>query len=154
MLKKNILVFKPKIDNRYSENEIVSHSGSKVRCITVESSKEILKHINEDVDVVGIDEVQFFDEGIIEICEYLADKRIRVIVAGLDKDFRGKPFGVIAEIITRAEFVSKLSAICVRCGAPATRSQRLINGKPASYNDQTIFLALANHMRQDVDIVM
>ena len=87
--KKNIIVFKPKIDNRYSDSEIVSHSGAKVPCLVVEKAQDILKKIEADTEVVAIDEVQFFDKDIVEVCEYLADKGIRVMVAGLDKDFRG-----------------------------------------------------------------
>ena len=88
--KKNIIVFKPKIDNRYSDSEIVSHSGAKVPCLVVEKAQDILKKIEADTEVVAIDEVQFFDKDIVEVCEYLADKGIRVMVAGLDKDFRGE----------------------------------------------------------------
>ncbi len=130
--KKNIIVFKPKIDNRYSDSEIVSHSGAKVPCLVVEKAQDILKKIEADTEVVAIDEVQFFDKDIVEVCEYLADKGIRVMVAGLDKDFRGESFGVMPELFTRAEFVTKLTAVCAKCGAPATRTQRLVNGKPAS----------------------
>ena len=100
--KKNIIVFKPKIDNRYSDSEIVSHSGAKVPCLVVEKAQDILKKIEADTEVVAIDEVQFFDKDIVEVCEYLADKGIRVMVAGLDKDFRGELFGVILEVLTRA----------------------------------------------------
>ena len=90
--KMNIIVFKPKIDNRYSDTEIVSHSGAKVPCLVVDRAQEILKKLNMDTEVVAIDEVQFFDQDIVDVCEYLADKGIRVIVAGLDKDFRGEPW--------------------------------------------------------------
>ena len=133
--KKNIIVFKPKIDNRYSDSEIVSHSGAKVPCLVVEKAQDILKKIEADTEVVAIDEVQFFDKDIVEVCEYLADKGIRVMVAGLDKDFRGESFGVMPELLTRAEFVTKLTAVCAKCGAPATRTQRLVNGKPAGFED-------------------
>lgn len=126
--KMNIIVFKPKIDNRYSDTEIVSHSGAKVPCLVVDRAQEILKKVNIDTEVVAIDEVQFFDQDIVDVCEYLADKGIRVIVAGLDKDFRGEPFGIMPELLTRAEFITKLTAVCTKCGAPATRTQRLVNG--------------------------
>ena len=125
--RKNILVFKPKIDDRYSTTEIASHAGSKVPCIVISEAKEILDHVNYDTDVVAIDEVQFFDEDVVDICEYLADSGLRVMVAGLDKDFRGEPFGVLPDLLTRAEFVTKLTAVCAKCGAPATRTQRIIN---------------------------
>ena len=138
--RKNILVFKPKIDDRYSTTEIASHAGSKVPCIVISEAKEILNHVNYDTDVVAIDEVQFFDEDVVDICEYLADSGLRVMVAGLDKDFRGEPFGVLPDLLTRAEFVTKLTAICAKCGAPATRTQRIINGKPASFNDPIVLV--------------
>lgn len=138
--KKDILVFKPKIDNRYSETEIVSHSGARIPCIVVEKAKDILKHIKDHIEVVAVDEVQFFDQDIIAVCEYLADKGIRVMVAGLDQDFRGEPFGVIPELLTHAEFVTKLTAVCAKCGAPATRTQRLINGKPAPFEQDIVMI--------------
>lgn len=138
--KKNIIVFKPKIDNRYSEKEIVSHAGTKVPCIVVKESKDILKYVKPDTEVIAIDEVQFFDHDIVDVCEYLADKGLRVMVAGLDKDFRGEPFGVLAELLTRAEFVTKLTAVCAKCGAPATRTQRLVGGQPASFEDPVIMV--------------
>ena len=138
--KKNIIVFKPKIDNRYSDSEIVSHSGAKVPCLVVEKAQDILKKIEADTEVVAIDEVQFFYKDIVEVCEYLADKGIRVMVAGLDKDFRGESFGVMPELLTRAEFVTKLTAVCAKCGAPATRTQRLVNGKPAGFEDPIVMV--------------
>lgn len=138
--KKNIIVFKPKIDNRYSDSEIVSHSGAKVPCLVVEKAQDILKKIEADTEVVAIDEVQFFDKDIVEVCEYLADKGIRVMVAGLDKDFRGESFGVMPELLTRAEFVTKLTAVCAKCGAPATRTQRLVNGKPSGFEDPIVMV--------------
>lgn len=138
--RKNILVFKPKIDDRYSTTEIASHAGSKVPCIVISEAKEILNHVNYDTDVVAFDEVQFFDEDVVDICEYLADSGLRVMVAGLDKDFRGEPFGVLPDLLTRAEFVTKLTAVCAKCGAPATRTQRIINGKPASFNDPIVLV--------------
>lgn len=138
--KKNIIVFKPKIDNRYSDSEIVSHSGAKVPCLVVEKAQDILKKIEADTEVVAIDEVQFFDKDIVEVCEYLADKGIRAMVAGLDKDFRGESFGVMPELLTRAEFVTKLTAVCAKCGAPATRTQRLVNGKPAGFEDPIVMV--------------
>ena len=138
--RKNILVFKPKIDDRYSTTEIASHAGSKVPCIVISEAKEILDHVNYDTDVVAIDEVQLFDEDVVDICEYLADSGLRVMVAGLDKDFRGEPFGVLPDLLTRAEFVTKLTAVCAKCGAPATRTQRIINGKPASFNDPIVLV--------------
>lgn len=139
--KQTVLVFKPSLDNRYdADKEIVSHNLSKKPSIVVEQSADILNHINESVDAVVIDEAQFFDEGIVLIAETLADKGIRVIVGGLDRDFRGEPFGSMPKLLAIAEFVTKLTAICVVSGLPATRTQRIINGNPAHYNDETILV--------------
>jgi len=137
---KKTLVFKPKIDNRYSENEIVSHSKIKTRSINIETAHDILKYVDDDIEAVVIDEVQFLDHEIIHIAEDLADRGIRVIVAGLDRDFRGEPFQNMPELLALAEDVTKLTAICMRCGAPATRTQRLVNGEPASYQDPIIIV--------------
>ncbi len=138
---KNIVVFKPKIDNRYDEDFIVSHAGSKFISHAISKAEQILDFIDEDTEVVAIDEVQFFDKAVIDICEYLALKGIRVMVAGLDMDFKGDPFGVIPTLLTQAEFVTKLTAVCTECGSPATRTQRLVNGEPASYDDPIILVA-------------
>ena len=141
--KKNILVIKPSIDNRYSEDEIASHSGYRVRSINAKNARDILKYVTPETEVVAIDEAQFFDKDLVLVCESMADHGIRVILAGLDRDFRGEPFGVIPELLTRAEFVTKLSAVCAKCGAPATRTQRLVNGQPASYNDPIVLVGAA-----------
>ena len=138
--KQSVLVFKPKIDTRYAVNEIVSHNLSKKPSILIENSSEILDYISESVDAIVIDEVQFFDFDIVEILENLADQGIRVIVGGLDRDFRGEPFGPMPELLARAEFVTKLTAICVKSGLPATRTQRIINGEPAQHGDPTIMV--------------
>ncbi len=138
--KKNVLVFKPALDNRYSDTKVVSHGGSTVDSIVVENSKAILDFVRDDTDVVAIDEIQFFDNEIILVCDYLAKKGVRVMAAGLDTDFRAEPFGVMPQLITNAEFVTKLTAVCMKCGAPATRTQRLVNGKPASYHDPIIMV--------------
>lgn len=138
--KKHILVFKPRIDDRYSTTEIVSHAGAHVPCIVVDQAREILDYVQEDTDVVAIDEVQFFDQDVVDVAEYLADQGLRVMCAGLDKDFRGEPFGVMPDLLTRAEFVEKLTAVCAKCGAPATRTQRIINGRPASFNDPVVLV--------------
>lgn len=137
---KKTLVFKPKIDNRYSENEIVSHSKIKTRSINIETAQDILKYVDCDTEAVVIDEVQFLDHEIIHVAEDLANRGIRVIVAGLDRDFRGEPFQNMPDLLALAEDVTKLTAICMRCGAPATRTQRLVNGEPASYNDPIIIV--------------
>ena len=138
--RKKVEIFKPIIDNRYHVQYIYSHNGSKVEANCIENSKEILKKINQDSDVIAIDEAQFFDEGIIQVCQLLADRGKRVIIAGLDQDFRGEPFGPMPKLLAIAEYVDKLHAICMVCGKPATRTQRLVNGKPANYNDPTILI--------------
>jgi len=138
--KKNIKVFKPAIDNRYSNTKVVSHAGSSVDSIVVANARDILNHVDEKVDVVAIDEVQFFDKDIVAVCDQLANEGKRVMVAGLDMDFRGEPFNVMPILITSAEFVTKLTAVCTTCGAPATRTQRLVNGEAASYHDPIILV--------------
>ena len=138
--KKNIKVLKPRIDNRYSDTFVVSHAGSRVNSIVIDRAAEILDHVDSSVDVVAIDEVQFLDEDICEVCDILAKEGKRVMVAGLDMDFRGEPFGMMPKLITEAEFVTKLTAVCNKCGAPATRTQRLVNGKSASYNDPLVLI--------------
>ncbi|MGL4911994.1 MAG: thymidine kinase [Romboutsia sp.] len=136
--KQNIVVFKPQIDDRYSKENVVSHSGDSVGAIPISNSKDIYNHIDSKTQVVGIDEVQFFDEEIVNIAVDLAYKGIRVIAAGLDMDFKGEPFGPTPKLLAIAEFVDKIQAICSVCGQPATRSQRLINGEPARYDDPII----------------
>lgn len=137
---KKMLVFKPSIDNRYSDSEIVSHSKYRTNSINIEKSEDILPYIYDGLDAVIIDEVQFLDEGIVKIADALADKGIRVIVAGLDRDFRGEPFKNIPELLALAEDVTKLTAICIKCGSQATRTQRIVDGKPASYDDPIIIV--------------
>jgi len=138
--KKNILVFKPNIDDRYSIDEVVSHGGMSIKSIGIDNPLDILTYIEGSVDAVAIDEVQFFGDEVVEIVDYLADKGIRVIVAGLDRDFRGEPFGSMPQLLTKAEFVTKLTAICSVCGAPASRTQRLVNNMPASYHDPIVLV--------------
>lgn len=139
--KKEVIVFKPEIDDRYDKQMVVSHSARKVKSIPVPSSKAILESLDHFPYAVAIDEAQFFDRGIINVAEYLADNGVRVIVAGLDLDFRGEPFGVMPDFLCRAEYVTKLQAICQVCGDPATRTQRIIDGKPANYDDEIVLVS-------------
>ena len=128
--KRDVLVFKPVIDDRYSYSEVVSHSQRKVKSIPVVDSKELQDHIDALVKLpyaVCIDEAQFFDDHIVEVCNQLANQGVRVIVAGLDLDFRGEPFGPMPRLLAIADEVSKVHAICVRCGALAYVSHRLVN---------------------------
>lgn len=135
-----IIAFKPAIDNRYDKSAIASHDGEKYQAFAIKSAEDILPLVESDVQVVAIDEVQFFKDNIVSICESLADRGVRVIVAGLDTDFRGEPFGVMPLLLARAEFVTKLSAACTVCGCAATRTQRLVDGKPANYDDPIILV--------------
>ncbi len=136
-----VLSFKPAIDNRYSDNHITSHNGKKLECISVTNAAEILQYIiNEEFDVLSIDEVQFLEEEIIGICQRVADMDKRVICSGLDMDFRGEPFKIVPDLMAIAENVTKLTAICMKCKMPATRTQRIVNGKPAKYDDPTIMV--------------
>ena len=121
-------IFKPCIDTRYSEDQVVSHDSTSILSTPVDSSGSILL-LSGDVDVVGIDEAQFFDEGIIDVCNSLANQGFRVIVAGLDMDFKGIPFGPMPALMAIADDVQKVHAICVRCGAPAYVSHRLVAGE-------------------------
>jgi thymidine kinase len=132
--KQNVIVFKPGIDDRYSKDDVVSHSGYAINAVAIQKSSQIYGYIQNDTQVVGIDEVQFFDDEIVDIAIDLANKGIRVIAAGLDMDFKGEPFGPTPRLLAVAEFVDKIQAICSVCGQPATRSQRLIDGKPAKYD--------------------
>ncbi|MEC5424450.1 thymidine kinase [Virgibacillus sp. C22-A2] len=136
----SVRVFKPAIDNRYDKESVVSHNGSSTIARPVASSNEILEHIEKNIDIIGIDEVQFFDGNIVDVADDLANQGIRVIAAGLDTDFRGEPFGPVPELMALSESVTKLNAICPVCGSPASRTQRLINGKPASYDDPIILV--------------
>ena len=139
--RKNILVFKPQIDHRYGREQVASHIGkARAEAIAVASSREILDLIQPDTEVVAIDEVQFFDWTIADVCGALANAGLRVIAAGLDQDFRGEPFGPMPLLMALAEQVDKLQAICVVCGSPASRTQRLIDGRPARYDDPIILV--------------
>lgn len=121
--KQRVEIFKPQIDTRYSETDVVSHNENSIRSIPVQSSSQILLYMN-DVDVIGIDEAQFLDSELPNVCNHLAAHGIRVVVAGLDMDFKGNPFGPIPALLATAEFVTKVHAICVRCGDLAQYSHR------------------------------
>ena len=136
----NVLVFKPVLDVRYGQDRVSSHSGIHTGALAVGQAKEILQLVGPEIDVVAIDEVQFFDWEVTDVCEELAQREKRVIVAGLDMDFRGEPFGPMPLLMALAEEVDKLHAICMVCGAPATRTQRLIDGHPAAYEDPVILV--------------
>lgn len=139
----SVLVFKPQLDDRYSMDEVVSHNGTAIMAEPIASPANILERLNEVVDVIAIDEAQFFDESLVDIVQQLANQGYRMIIAGLDQDFRGEPFGPMPKLMAIAERVTKLQAVCVVCGSPASRTQRLINGKPACYEDPIIMVGAA-----------
>jgi thymidine kinase len=144
------VVFKPALDNRYHITRVASHSGQSAEAVAIDSTDQARAYLRgedglfnlpgEPAQVVAFDEAQFFDAGLVPLALELADEGVRVILAGLDLDFRGEPFGVMPELLSRAESVEKLTAICVVCGAPATRSQRLIGGQPARYDDPVVMV--------------
>jgi thymidine kinase len=124
--RQRVQIFKPKLDSRFSEDHIVSHSDMKIRSQLVSQAREIIDLLDGRTQVIGIDEGQFFDMDLVHVCNNLADSGKRVIVAGLDQDFRGKPFDPMPQLLSIAEYITKTLAICVRCGAPANRTQRLV----------------------------
>lgn len=137
--RKSVRVFKSHLDDRYSGIHVISsHDGRQVRARPVASSQEIAGQVTEDVEVVAVDEVQFLDSGIVDVANRLADESIRVILSGTDMDFRGMPFGPMGSLLAVADRIDKLHAICVVCGEPATRNQRLIDGRPATAEGPTI----------------
>jgi thymidine kinase len=138
--RQQVQVFKPRLDDRYGIEQVTSHNGQNVEAEPVESSLAIRDYLDDETTVVALDEVQFFDNHIVTIVEELANNGVRVIAAGLDTDFRGEPFGCMPELLCRAEEVTKLRAICVICGNAATRTQRLVDGTPAHYDDPVIMV--------------
>ena len=152
--RQTVAVFKPAIDDRYHETHVASHAGRATPAVAVSSTAQVwgLLQGHDELfdtgvlplpDVVAFDEAQFFDAGLVPLALELADQGVRVILAGLDLDFRGEPFGVMPELLSRAESVEKLTAICVVCGAPATRTQRLIGGRPARRSDPVVMVGAA-----------
>ena len=141
--KQKVQVFKPAIDKRYHAEQVTSHAGSHADAIPVPSSAEILEKIDADADVIAVDEIQFFDWEIVNVVQELANQGYRVLCAGLDMDFRGEPFGPMPIILSNAEIVDKLRAICVVCGEEASRTQRLIDGEPAAWDDPVVMVGAA-----------
>lgn len=138
--KQKVQVFKPAIDVRYAVEKVTSHAGANFEATPVEKAVDIRSKLEPDTTVVGIDEAQFMDSDVVNVARELADKGIRVLVAGLDQDFRGEPFGSMPALMSLAESVSKLHAICMVCGDEASRTQRLVNGKPARYDDPVVIV--------------
>ncbi len=137
-----VVIFKPRIDDRFDASDIVSHAGIRMRAVPVSSVGELTARAR-GFNVVGIDEVQFFEPSIVAAALELADRGARVIAAGLDRDFRRLPFGPMPELLAHAEFVDKLQAVCHRCGGPATTTQRLVDGRPAPYSGETVLVGAA-----------
>ena len=139
LAKKKCQVFKSHLDERYGGiNTVGSHDGTQLQAIPISTSVELAEKVRPDTEVVAVDEVQFLDRGIVDVANALADRGVRVIVAGTDMDFRGEPFGAINDLLAVAETITKLHAICVKCGNLATRNQRLIDGAPAPAEGPTI----------------
>jgi thymidine kinase len=138
--RQHVQVFKPSLDTRYLHEKVTAHSGVDFAATSVEHPEDILALLDGNTEVVAIDEAQFFDPKIAEVCDQLAGRGLRVIVAGLDLDFRGQPFGPMPVLMAQAERVDKLQAICQVCGAPASRTQRLIDGDPAAFDDPVILV--------------
>jgi thymidine kinase len=138
--RRSVQVFKHSIDTRSGRTKIRSHSGVPHEATAAATSEELLEKVDETTDVVAIEEAQFFDEGIVEACRDLADAGYEVVATGLDMDFRGEPFGPMPRLLAEADEVVKLRAICARCGRDASRSQRLINGRPAPVSAPTILV--------------
>lgn len=141
--RQKVQVFKPALDTRYGLALVESHNGAGFEALPVVSAESIPPLLQPDTTVVAIDEVQFFDPAIVAVCQRLADQGLRVICAGLDTDFRAQPFGPMPMLMALAEEVEKLRAICVVCGEPACRTQRLINGQPAAYDDPVVLIGAA-----------
>ena len=138
--KRHVQVFKPAIDNRNVVEKVHSHAGIEIDAIPIDQISDVYKYLKADTNVIGIDEAQFFTPDIVEISEDLVNRGIRVILAGLDTDFRGEPFGSMPVLMARAERVDKLNAICMVCGEAASRTQRLVNGEPAHYDDPLVIV--------------
>jgi thymidine kinase len=131
------LVVMPQVDDRYDVGHVVSHAGAKMRAVTAESSASV-RRLAGGYQAVGIDEVQFFDDGIVDVIEELVEDGVRVIAAGLAQDFRGLPFGPMPALLCVADFVDKLQAVCHRCGGPGTLTQRLVDGHAAPFDGETV----------------
>ena len=141
--KQKVQVFKPVIDDRYNVDKVTSHAGIDFEALPINHSSEIHNALNSDTTVVAIDEAQFFDDGIVGVIDEMANNGLRVVVTGLDMDFRGEPFGCIPVLLSKADKVDKLQAICMVCGEPAGRTQRLVDGKPARYDDPIVIVGAA-----------
>lgn len=141
--RQTVQVFKPILDTRHALEKVKSHSGNEFEAQPIARAAQILQGLQPQTTVVGIDEAQFFDDEILAVVQTLATRGVRVIIAGLDTDFRGEPFGTMPTLMAIAERVDKLHAICMVCGESACRTQRLVNGKPANYHDPIVIVGAA-----------
>lgn len=138
--KKSVQVFKPAIDNRYDEQMVVTHEGVRHQAMPVKGVADLKKLVAKETDFVGIEEAQFFSGDLVDFCVALADRGVEVVCAGLDQDFRRQPFGPMAQLMSAADEVVKLRAICIQCGQVASHTQRIIEGKPASWDDPIVLI--------------
>ncbi len=138
--RQHVQVFTHAIDTRYGLAKVASHSGADLDAHPVQRASQIIEQLEPEVDVVAIDEAQFFDWEIADVVNELAERGIRVVIAGLDTDFRGEPFGPMPVLMAEAEQLEKLNAICMVCGGPASRTQRLVNGEPAAFDDPVVIV--------------
>ncbi len=138
--RQKVQVFKPAIDVRYAAEKVTSHTGANFEAIPIQRAAEIREKLEPDTTVIGVDEAQFLDADIVDVAQELAERGVRVLIAGLDLDFRGEPFGSMPILMCKAERVDKLHAICMVCGGEASRTQRLVNGRPARYDDPIVIV--------------
>jgi len=141
---KKVQVFKPIIDDRYNPLFVNSHNGLSIDAISIKYGTEILQFLDKDADIIAIDEIQFFEKDILDVIKAIAKSGVRVITNGLDLDFRGEPFGLMPYVLALAEYIDKLTSICAICGKPATMTQRLVNDKPAKYNEPIILIGASD----------
>lgn len=141
--RKKVQVFKSALDNRWDSTAIATHNGVRFEAVPVSSSADLERLVQPDTEVIAIEEIQFFDEGVVALCDRWANEGRTVIAAGLDQDFRGQPFGFMPILLALADEVVKLRAICARCGQQASKTQRLVDGRPASWDEPTILIGAA-----------
>jgi thymidine kinase len=138
--RQRVQVFKPSLDHRYGRQQVASHNGTRLEAVLIARSADVLAKLDPAADVIAVDEVQFLDPAIVDVAAQLAGRGMRVIMAGLDLDFRGEPFGPVPQLMALAETVDKLQAICMVCGEAASRTQRLVDGRPVQYTDPVIMI--------------